>query len=122
MKKNKPKILVVDDTPIVRECIQYYFEQKGYIILSAASAEEALPIIKESSPDILLSDVNLPQMNGIELVKLVRQFNKNIKVIIMSGNLGFRKDPQLKALNILEIFDKPMDFDKLEAAIKKALV
>lgn len=122
MKKNRPKLLVVDDMLTVREAIQYYFEGKGYIILSAASAEEALPIIKESSPDILLSDVNLPQMNGIELVKLVRQFNKTIKVIIMSGNLEFRKDPQLKALNILEIFDKPMDFDKLEAVIKKALV
>lgn len=122
MKKNKPKLLVVDDMPTVREAFQYYFEGKGYIILSAASAEEALQIIKERNPDILLSDINLPQMNGIELVKLARQFNKAIKVIMMSGNLGFRKDPQLKTLNILEIFDKPMDFGKLEAAIKKAFV
>jgi CheY-like chemotaxis protein len=123
MKKNKPKLLVVDDMLTVREAIQYYFEGKDYIILTAASAGEALPIIKEENPDIMLSDINLPQMSGIDLIKSIRQFNNKIKIIIVSGcNLDLRKDPQLKTLDISDILDKPVDFEKLEAVIKKAVV
>lgn len=122
MKKNKPKLLVVDDTPTVREAIEYYFEGKDYIILSAASAEEALPIIKEENPDIMLSDINLPQMSGIDLIKAVRQFNKSIKVIIMSGEIKkYRNDPHLRQLDILALLDKPIDFLEVESLIEKAL-
>jgi len=122
MKKDKPKILVVDDTQTVREAIQYYFEGKDYIIITAASAEEALPIIKEENPDIVLSDINLPQMNGIDLIKSVRQFNKTIKVIIMSGEIKkYGNDPRLRHLDILALLDKPIDFLEVEALIKKAL-
>jgi DNA-binding NtrC family response regulator len=123
MKKNKPRLLVVDDTPAVREAIQYYFEQKGYIILSAASAEEALPIIKEINLDVLLSDINLPKMSGIDLVKSIRQFNKSIKVIIMSGEIKkYSNDPHLKQLDILAFMDKPIDFLEIESLIEKAVV
>jgi len=122
MKKNQLKLLVVDDTPTVREAIQYYFERKGYIILTAGSAEEALPIIKEINLDVLLSDINLPQMSGIDLIKAVRQFNKTIKVIIMSGEIKkYRNDPHLKQLDILAFMDKPIDFLEIESLIEKAV-
>ena len=122
MKKNKPKILVVDDTPIVRECIQYYFEQKGYIIFTAASGEEALPMVKKNNPDIILSDINLPQMSGIDLIKSVRQFNKTIKVIIMSGEIkNYRNDRRLEQLDILAFMDKPIDFLEVESLIEKTV-
>lgn len=122
MKKNKTKLLVVDDTATVRECMQYYFEQKGYIVFSAASGEEALPIIKKHKLDIMLLDINLPQMNGIELLKLVRQFDKALKVIIVSGEVkNFRDNPHLKQLDILAFMDKPIDFFELESFIKKAV-
>lgn len=123
MKNSKPKtkLLIVDDMPIIRECLQFYFEQKDFNVFTSASAEEALDIIKKEKPDIMLSDINLPQMSGIELIKLVRQFNKEIKVIVLTGcDLDFRKDPQLKSLNILAFLHKPVDFNELEAVIKKA--
>ena len=123
MKKTKPKILVVDDTPTVREAIQYYFEQQGYIIFTAASAEEALPIIKKDQPDILLLDITLPQMNGIELLKLVREFNKTVKVIVISAEIQkYKNDSLLKQRDIFAFLDKPPDFFELESLIKKALL
>ena len=122
MKSSKPKtkLLIVDDMPIIRECLQLYFEQKSFNVFTSASAEEALEVIKEVKPDIMLSDINLPQMSGIELIKLVRQFNREIKVIVLTGcDIDFRKDPQLKALNILAFLHKPIDFSELEAVINK---
>jgi len=121
MMKNKAKILIVDDTPAVREAIQYYFEGKDYIILSAASAEEALAMVKKDNPDLILSDVNLPQMSGIDLIKSIRQFNKTIKVIIMSGEIKkYENAPHLKSLDILAFMDKPIDFLEIESLIEKA--
>jgi DNA-binding response OmpR family regulator len=122
MKNSKPKtkLLIVDDMPIIRECLQFYFEQKGFTVFTSASAEEALRVINKESPDIMLSDINLPQTSGIELIKLVRQFNREIKVMVLTGcDIDFRKDPQLKALNILAFLHKPIDFSELEAAINK---
>ena len=119
--KKKTKILLVDDEPTVRECLQYFLEEK-FIVFTAASAEEALPMIKEHTPDVMLLDINLPQMNGISLLKIIRQFNKTIKVIIVSGvYVDFQNDPQLKALDIRGFLHKPISIVELEDAIKKAL-
>lgn len=122
MKKKRIKLLVVDDVETIREFVQYYFEERGYTVLKVASAEEALPVIKEEAPDIMLLDMHLPGMNGLELLKLVRQFNRAIKVIMVSGsNVDFKTDPRLQELNILEFIHKPSGLAELESAVEKAI-
>jgi two-component system response regulator (stage 0 sporulation protein F) len=123
MRHRKTKLLVVDDTEAVRKSIAYYFKEKGFAVFTAASGEESLPIIIGQRPEIMLADITLPQMNGIELVKLVRQFNKTIKVIFISAEIeNFKNNPQLKQLDIFAFLDKPPDFFELESLVKKALM
>jgi len=123
MRRKKTRLLVVDDTEAMRKCIEYYFKEKGFTVLTAKSGEEALPIIIGQQPAIMLVDITLPEMNGIELLKLVRQFNKTIKVIFISAEIEDYKDnPQLKQLDIFAFLDKPPDFFELESLIKKALM
>lgn len=118
---NKIKVFVVDDEEDTREYIKSHFKRRGYLMFTAGSAEEALPIIKEENPNIMLLDVNLPKMNGIELLKLVRQFNLGIKVILVSGSdMGPLNDPQIKGLDVLEVVRKPVSFEALEVILKKA--
>lgn len=121
MIKKEIKILVVDDVSTIREFIKYYFEDIGYTVLSAGTAEEALPIIKEKNPEILILDMHLPGMNGLELLRQVRQFNATVKVIMVSGsNIDFKSDTRFKNLNILEFVQKPMGFNELLSAVNMA--
>lgn len=121
-RENATKLLVVDDGVDIREYLKLYFERRNFIVFTAESAEDALPIIKEQNPDIMFLDVNLPKMSGIELVKLIREFNNTIKVIMVSGNyFDFQKEPQLKTLDIFEFLHKPVGFAELELILKKAI-
>lgn len=121
MNETKLKIIVVDDMPIVREFVVKYFQRRNYTIFAAESAEDALPIIIEQKPDIMLLDIDLPKMSGIELLRLVRNFNTTVKVIMVSGyTLDLQNDKQLKALNIFEVLNKPVELPELGLAINRA--
>jgi two-component system response regulator (stage 0 sporulation protein F) len=122
MSTEKIKLLVVDDMEGIREGVAFYFQKKGYIVFTAESAEQALPIIKEERLDLIITDMNLLGMSGMDLVKLVRQFNSAVKVIMVSGaNLNFYMEPRFRKLNISQLIPKPLTFDELESAVTKEL-
>jgi len=119
MPKNKPKILIVDDQESVRITVGMHFEEAGYNVLMAGSAKEALSLIKKENPQIILSDRNMPDTNGIELLKEIRKFNSQVKVVIMSGD---KLDPvtktEIEKLNVLDYIDKPVDFEHLQKTLR----
>lgn len=120
MVEIKIKILVVEDESEACKYMASHLRRKGYEALMANSAEEALPIIKEQNLDLVLLDIYLPGMSGIDLLKLVRSFNPKIKVVIMSGYLwNFLNDPQFKGLGVLEFIEKPMSFSALDSVLEK---
>jgi CheY-like chemotaxis protein len=105
-----------------RELIRFYFERKGYTVLAASCGEDALPIIKEQCPDVMLLDIDLPRMSGIDLLKLVRQNNSSVKVVMVTSSLAdFEENQQLKKLNFFEFISKPVSFLELESGIRQAL-
>ena len=120
MSVKNTKILVVDDEEVICDVLSTHFRRRGYVVITANSAEEALPIIKEQCPEIMLLDKTLPGMSGVDLLKLVRKFNKTIKVIIVSGHDLDPDDPEFKGLNILKIVQKPVPFDVLDLSVEKA--
>lgn len=120
--KERIKILVVEDENEACKYTASHLRRKGYDVLMANSAEEALPIIKEQNPDIMLLDIYLPGMSGIDLLKLVRNFNTKIKVVIMSGYLvNFLNGPQFKGLGVLEFIEKPISFSTLDSVLEKII-
>lgn len=120
--KKKLKLLIVDDIEDVREFMQSYFTRRGFMVFTVASAEEALALIKEQSPEIMLLDVNLPRMSGIDLLKSAREFNQTIKVVIITGyDTDFQKDPDFQKLNVFDVMRKPVTVETLDAAIEKLL-
>lgn len=122
MIPKRTRLLVVDDIEEIREHMKAYFERRDYSVFSAGSAQEALSIIKEQNPDIMLLDMNLPKINGLELLRLVRQFNNTIKVIMVTGyDVDYHKEPQFKDLNILDCVHKPIMLPDLEKVVNKAL-
>ena len=81
------KILIVDDEPSIIVPVQFLMEQNGYDVMVAFSGEEAMEVIEENEPDLILLDIMLPVIDGFEVCQRVRenpQWNK-IKIILLTA-------------------------------------
>lgn len=83
--REKHRILVVDDEPLIRRTMSIMLTQEGYDVATAADGFDALKQIKVSIPDVIISDLNMPQMSGFEFLSVVRRRFPQIAVIAMSG-------------------------------------
>ncbi len=79
------KILVVDDEIGVRDLLYDAFTREGYRVTTIGAAGQAVEAVSKEKPDLVLLDFNMPQMNGIEVLKRIRTFGANIKVIMLTG-------------------------------------
>ncbi|MBI3592993.1 MAG: response regulator, partial [Nitrospirae bacterium] len=82
----KKVVLIVDDEEGIRESLSGIFEDEGYDVLTAASGEDALTVIKEQLPDIILLDVWLPEMDGLETLSKIKEISNDVPVIMISGH------------------------------------
>lgn len=115
------KILVVDDEKIFRESLYHWFEEDGYEVEAVESAEEALKRYEKDKYDILLVDMKMPGMSGIELLSKVKEINEDQVVILITA---FASVPTaIKALKdgAFDYVTKPVDPDELAHLIEKAL-
>ncbi len=82
-----PTVLVVEDDPTILQLLDVNFEMEGYLVLRAEDGEQGLAVAQESRPDIIVSDVMMPKMSGIELVAALKQSEatRSIPVILLSA-------------------------------------
>jgi DNA-binding NtrC family response regulator len=116
----KPRILVVDDEPVVRESLRDWFSHGDYPIEMAADGPEAMKMMKESRWDILLTDVKMPGMDGLELQQQARNIDPDITVIIMTAYASV--DSATKAIRegAYDYVTKPLDPEDLQQIIDRA--
>jgi two-component system nitrogen regulation response regulator NtrX len=115
------KILLVDDEVSIIEAITGVLEDEGYCISSTTSGEAALDMIKREIPDLILLDVWLEKMDGLETLTSIRKINSDVAVIMISGHGTIEtavKATQLGALNFIE---KPLSLNKLVLEVRQAL-
>lgn len=117
----EPLILVVDDEEHSREGLRDYLEGSGYDILTAASGSEALTIIKKDHPDIVLSDLRMPGMDGLELLEKISGMTPKPIVILLTAYGTVETAVRAMRAGAFHYLMKPVNFDELELAIKKAL-
>jgi two-component system, NtrC family, response regulator HydG len=121
MNKSNVSILVVDDELIVRESLTKWFREDGFRVESAENAATALKRLQSGVWNILLVDVRMPGMDGIELLHRVKEIDKNIVVIIITAFASV--DTAVKALKegAYDYITKPIDPDYLDHLVEKAL-
>jgi DNA-binding response OmpR family regulator len=106
----KPRVLVVDDDELIAESLSLYLTEKNFNVVWTASSDNALSLIHEGTFDILVSDVFMVPMNGVELVRELRKHDKNCKVIMMSATVKkLEITRQLAGLDVRAFFEKPFD-------------
>ena len=119
MRTNSAKILVAEDEDGVRRIFQLLLEKKGYSVMAAEDGEAAYRIYQRDKPDLLVSDINMPNMNGFELLAKIREKDKSLPAILVSGYWEYKgritEDPKV------EYMLKPLDYQKLCSRIQHAL-
>ena len=81
----KSRLLVVDDELSIREILQILFEQDGYTVFLADSAEEAIKILEKEPVDLVLSDLNLPQLSGLDLLRILREKYPKVVFVMITA-------------------------------------
>ncbi len=117
-----PKLLVVDDEIDIVEVTQKFFTKRGIETFAASEGNEAIRVIQEKNPDLIILDYNLPGLSGKEILKKVREeFKLNTKVIIVTGYETENIMNETKDLGVHDYVHKPLDLNKLEKIVLTAL-
>ncbi|RAU97879.1 response regulator [Paenibacillus sp. YN15] len=118
---DKKKILIVDDQNGIRILLMEVFNVEGYQTYQASNGKLALEIVRKESPDLVLLDMKIPGMDGLDILKHIKQIDSSIKVIMMTayGELDMIKEAT--DLGALTHFTKPFDIDELRLAVNTEL-
>ena len=114
-------ILIVEDEYAVARGIQYALEQEGYQVTVAGSGEEALEIAGELAPDLVVLDVRMPGITGLELQSQLESHDIRLPVIILTGHGDVGMAVKAMKAGALDFIEKPFDDELLLAAIERAL-
>jgi len=120
MMKQK-KIVIVDDFTGVRSIIRESLIKKGYQVLEASSGEEALKFFDGTQVDLLITDFDMPDMNGAELITKIRAMIRYIytPIIVLSGIRKDKIEDQLVDLNIAGFLQKPFEIKHFYSVIER---
>lgn len=117
-------ILVVDDEDILRKNIARYLKGLGHEVTTASNGRDALAMVDATTVDLLITDINMPEMDGMEVLAALRARGSRFPVIAMSGGGLFAKELLLgsaDALGAAETLDKPFELQALKLAIERLL-
>ncbi|MBT2713516.1 sporulation initiation phosphotransferase Spo0F [Pseudomonas sp. ISL-88] len=115
------KILIVDDQYGIRILLNEVFNKEGYQTFQAANGIQALDIVTKERPDLVLLDMKIPGMDGIEILRRMKMIDDSIRVIIMTAYGELDMIQESKELGALTHFAKPFDIDEIRDAVKKYL-
>ncbi len=118
---NAKKILVLDDEDMIRILIRRLLEKKGYEIVEASSAEEALDILSEQFIHIMFFDLMLPGMNGLDLCRLVKKKNPIAIIYAMTGYTSVFELASTREAGFDDYFLKPLKLDLILKATEDAV-
>lgn len=120
MMSEGARILVVDDEPQIRRSLQVSLEKKGYVVMTASSGEEALEAMVQRPPDVVIVDLILPLIDGIELTRRIRE-RSPVPIIVLSAIGDERKKVEALEKGADDYVTKPFGMEELSARVRSAL-
>jgi DNA-binding response OmpR family regulator len=112
-----PRVLVVDDEPDAVELLREFLAAKGYEVTTASDGEEALLKVKQDRPHLILLDVRMPRMNGMEVLKRVREIDREVGVIMVTAVNEEETGRQALRMGAFDYITKPLDLKYLERTL-----
>ena len=113
------KVLIVDDDDHIRESLELYLKEKGYKVFNASNGNQAWFHVKHSKPKIVILDIRLPDMDGIELLRKIKTSNGEIQVIMITAFQDMETTIMAMKLGAFEYIHKPIDINELESTLER---
>jgi len=116
----RTKVLIIDDEKLVRWSLQQKLSREGYETESAPTGEEGINLIREDGYDLVLLDLRLPGMDGVQVLQEIKKLEKEMAVIILTAETAIARAVQCVRLGAHNYLCKPFDFDEVRVALEKA--
>ena len=116
-----PKILVIDDDSSIRETLDLYLTEEGYDVYTAPTGTDGLNMFTQQSPDVVILDIRLPDVNGFMILEDLREEDENVKVIMITAHHDMESTIKAMKEGAFDYIHKPVDVNELDIAIKKAI-
>ncbi len=116
-----PEILVVDDEKSILESLRDILEDEGYTVRCVETGEEALREVEENPPDLVLLDIWLPGIDGMEVLARLRQGHPSLPIIMISGHGTIELAVKAVKLGAFDFLEKPLSYDRVVVSVEKAL-
>src|SRR2546430_989316 len=120
IEKASQRILIIDDDAQIRDLLNDFLSEK-YDCTEASSAEDALAVLNQSDFDLVLSDINMGGISGLDLVPHVRELAPETVVVMISGQQGIETAIESMHVGAFDYITKPFDLRHVEAAVRRAL-
>ena len=117
----KKVILIVEDDPTVGESIRLLLKKRGYAILLASNGKEALQLFRHEMVDLVITDLVMPKMDGIELLEAVKGLKPETEVIVISAQGTIEKAVQAMKLGVFDFIEKPINPKVISLVVERAL-
>ena len=117
----RPKVLVIDDEESIRSSLKMIFEYEGYDVVLAANGEAGLKIAERESPDLIFLDIKMPQMDGMEVLKRLKEADDSVPVIMISGHGDVSTAFSASKLGAYSFIEKPPETERILLEARNAL-
>ena len=116
------KILAIDDQQLVLLPLEKRLKESGYEVKTTIHAQKAISIFKQFRPDLLIIDINMPQSNGLEIIRTIRKtMNDETPIMVLSGNTSEILIVEAFELGIQDFMKKPLSLDEVSARVKRLI-
>ncbi len=109
----KPVILVVDDENTIRFCLKEALEAEGYKVYTEENGENSLKLIKKVIPDLIVLDLKMPGMNGVDLLREIKSHDQDILVILLTGHASVDSAVNAMKAGAFDYLEKPFKMDHI---------
>jgi DNA-binding NtrC family response regulator len=123
-EKYIPSILIIDDDRSTRELLRQVLEEAEYTVFEAANGEQALRLARQTMVELIITDILMPECDGLEVIRQMRRERPQVKIIALSGGgvyLGLETLVTAKDFGAVETMAKPFDIDKLIEVVESLL-
>lgn len=119
--KKKQTILVVDDEPMILRIFKRLLSEEGYTVLTARNGKEGLEVVRKKNLELVILDLKLPDMSGIDILRRIRKLRKNVEVIVITGHGTMKTARAAMGLGAYDYITKPFENNHVRALVKNAL-
>jgi len=119
--KNKARILIVDDEPELRILLSQVLENVGYEMKEAADGEEAIELLKKEKYDLTLLDIQMPILDGIKVLKYIKDHSLPTKAIMLTGYADLKHAMEAKEYGAKDFIGKPYKIEDIVATVERVL-